>query len=329
MKGSASITAGASLTFAGALLASGAGGCRQIAPGDAGAADVEAEAPMPKCASTTPFDPPTPLDSSINSASDDSDIHFTPDELVAYFASRRDSPYGDMFVATRSAISQPFGAPSKVAGMAGAYEGPEAPNVTSDQLDLLFFAGACSVALGSASLCGASRASMQESFGAPSAINVALGVKQRVLGSPYVTSDGLRLYVDAEFAPSSDGIATAIRATRNDDFGSIAPVAVELGDAGGDWPGGPVVTPDELTLFFSRAVSGGIWMAARTSTDTAFTGARELTEIDGMLPVSSKGLAVYPTWISPDGCRLYLTVSIPTDDAGGSQTDIYVASRSP
>jgi hypothetical protein len=31
----------------------------------------------------------------------------------------------------------------------------------------------------------------------------------------------------------------------------------------------------------------------------------------------------YPTWISPDQCRLYLTRTV------GGQTDIYMASRSP
>jgi hypothetical protein len=66
----------------------------------------------------------------------------------------------------------------------------------------------------------------------------------------------------------------------------------------------PVLTPDELHVFFAR--DDRIVMAHRVARGANFEPA-----VDAIGP-SLEGISL-PTWISPDGCRLYFEVW--TDDA--------------
>jgi len=82
----------------------------------------------------------------------------------------------------------------------------------------------------------------------------------------------------------------------------------------------PVVTPDELTLFFdsNRVDELDIYVATRASTDDDFGPAALLADL------SSADLDA-PNWISADGCVLY-----PTQRVGPSRTyKIFVTTRSP
>jgi hypothetical protein len=64
----------------------------------------------------------------------------------------------------------------------------------------------------------------------------------------------------------------------------------------------PVVTPDELTLFFGSTRTGDseIYEARRASVADGFGAPMELTGLN------TSGLGA-PNWISPDGCNLYFT----------------------
>ena len=79
----------------------------------------------------------------------------------------------------------------------------------------------------------------------------------------------------------------------------------------------PVVTPDELTLYFSsnRANGAGlqdIYVARRASVSDNFGAPVNLAELN-------TGTNDFPTWISDDGCVLYLM--------SGTMYDIYYATR--
>lgn len=82
----------------------------------------------------------------------------------------------------------------------------------------------------------------------------------------------------------------------------------------------PVTTADELTMYASATTSSDptshVYVATRASTNDPFIGFTPVHELD-----SSEG--EYPSWISPDRCRLYLSRRV------GGQWDVYVASRSP
>lgn len=83
----------------------------------------------------------------------------------------------------------------------------------------------------------------------------------------------------------------------------------------------PVVTPDELTLYFASdrvdaLASGGydIYVATRTSTADSFG-------TPTVLPVLNSGDADFPTWLSRDECVLYLTRRV------AGSLDIYKSER--
>lgn len=114
---------------------------------------------------------------------------------------------------------------------------------------------------------------------------------------------------------------TIFRAPRLDgDFGNaVAVLGADLNIAPGD--GAPVVTPDELTLFFSSARLGGVgsfdvWMAKRATATDSFG------EPVNVQAVNSTDIDT-PSWVSADGCVLYLTKS------SISNSQLYVATRNP
>ena len=84
-----------------------------------------------------------------------------------------------------------------------------------------------------------------------------------------------------------------------------------------------VLTPDERQAFFASNRPGGaggddIYYATRADTNAGFSIPIPLTSIN-----SATG--EYPTWVSPDGCRLYFA---SRDREGGvGNYDVYVASR--
>ena len=80
----------------------------------------------------------------------------------------------------------------------------------------------------------------------------------------------------------------------------------------------PVPTSDELTLYVSTTDATSsvphIQVATRASTSDSFGALTPVHELD-----SAEG--EYPSWISPDQCRLYVTRKV------GGQYDLFVATR--
>jgi hypothetical protein len=83
----------------------------------------------------------------------------------------------------------------------------------------------------------------------------------------------------------------------------------------------PVVTPDDLSIFYARAATSGgqydIWMATRASVRDPFGAPRSLQSIN-----TASGDK--PTFVTRDGCTLYLE-----SDRGGGYGMMYVAVKSP
>jgi hypothetical protein len=92
----------------------------------------------------------------------------------------------------------------------------------------------------------------------------------------------------------------------------------------------PVLSFDGLWLYFQseRAVrgdAGAIWCTNRAHPGAGFATPKPVSELIDI--AAEAGLeSLYPSWLSPDGCRLYLSAKNPTD---GSNIDIYLAERSP
>jgi hypothetical protein len=158
------------------------------------------------------------------------------------------------------------------------------------------------------------------------------------IGDGFVTSDAIRYYFVGRTGadgggPLSDvdaGMANAIfivtRAggqalqSLTDLFSSpdVEPVLVSSDPA--VLVDNPILTSDELTMFVSTTSTmtpvPHVQSTTRGTTSDNFGPLTPLHELD-----SAEG--EYPTWISPDQCRLYLTRTV------AGQTDIYMASRTP
>jgi Tol biopolymer transport system component len=100
--------------------------------------------------------------------------------------------------------------------------------------------------------------------------------------------------------------------------GILAPVAVPVGTFNGG-AGLPVVTPDELTIYFTSPAggTGDIYVAHRAAMTDPFGEPSIVSELD------SSTTNEEPSWVSADGCDLYFS----SDRAGGSGYDLYVAHR--
>lgn len=80
----------------------------------------------------------------------------------------------------------------------------------------------------------------------------------------------------------------------------------------------PVVTLDQLTVYWASDRSGGVgsldvWKASRLGPSDPFGNPTDVTSVN-------TGFDDVPSWISDDGCRLYLY-------AGTTQYDVLMASR--
>jgi len=166
----------------------------------------------------------------------------------------------------------------------------------------------------------ATRAALAQPFSPPALLLDQGGMGgSRADGGPFVLPGGEALY----FHGVESGRARIYRVAVEGEGAAQTlglPVPMDVVDAAAQ-ASVPVVSPDELTLFFTSDWKGDgvvgdkdIWMTSRRSREEAFgppTKVEELNTIDDDVP----------NWISPDGCRLYL------HRVNARRSWLYVASR--
>ncbi|MDP9150062.1 MAG: hypothetical protein M3O36_09000 [Myxococcota bacterium] len=267
-------------------------------PPDAGVSDGG-----PSCDPAKPFGAPVLL-ASFQSTLKDGDFRLLPNELTGFFWSSR-AGTDDLYVTTRSNTTSPFGAAVLLNNVSSGVE----PSVTADGLNLAFRRGN----VGS-HLYWATRTDVSKDF---STANLLANVNSTSNEhAPFVggVPNGTNLY----FASDRSGDFDLYHATgRTGVYNAPKPIA-ELNVAGArdDYP---VSSNDDLTLFFASdrpggSGSGDLWTASRRNNFSAFGAPTNLKQLN---------TAGYdrPDWLSPDGCRLYIT----TDVTGNPH--VYVATR--
>jgi Tol biopolymer transport system component len=260
-------------------------------------------------AGTIRFGSPVSL-AEVNSAVDDRDPFLTADERTLYLSSKRGS-YGDIWVAKRSAITDPFEAPIEASEF----------NSTSFESKLSISADGKIAVVGS-DRPGSSGIDVWESIRLAvtdpwPAMNRTNVMMLESIGSdhdPTLSADGQRIY----FAPDTPAPQRIVVATRgaNGMFG--APVALsEL--SGGTGDADPSPAPDERILVFtssrplSGAGNGDLWYATRASATATFDAPRPVPDVNTM---ASEG----DPHLSSDGCRIYFARYVT-----GSDWDLFVA----
>jgi hypothetical protein len=276
------------------------------------ASDAAPDARPVRCNPTAAFGKPTAL-ISLNTSADDEHADLSPDEGTIYFSSTRPGGTGgfDIYQATRSSPSDPFGNVLPVPGINTTGD-ERTPRMAGNGLSM--YAMIATSSFPGLHIALATRPNVTVAF---SAMRTVANINNATNSAdPFLLPGGNAMYLASDLAGNL-GLYRSVKVSGA--FAIPTPVpGVNL-----DTPAvenNPVVTPDELTLFFGSTRPGGtgdydIYEARRAHVADGFGAPVALTALN------TAGAEV-PNWISPDGCNLYFTRAEPNV---GYQ--LYMASR--
>jgi hypothetical protein len=273
------------------------GGDKLAAPIDAPKlVDTLDSAPAQRCNATAPFGSAINLGSAVNTAANEATPRLSPDELTIVFSRLNADGTWDMYTASRTSATEAFGSASVMASLNSVYTDLW-PTLTPDSLGIYFNTDRNNSMTGNEDVFYAGRASAAADFDAPA---IASGFQLND-NQPYVAGDGLAVYFSSSTRPETTG-GTDLLYAPIDGSGNVGTAQVLIGDV--NTPANeqvPVVTPDELTLFFCRSngTDDDIYTASRSSMSSPWSAG---SAVPGYATV---GVEEVPTWISPDGCDLY------------------------
>ena len=278
------------------------------------AADTAADA-APSCDPSKAFGPPALL-SSLQSTDKQGGLRLLPNELSGFFWNARDGGPGyiNLYELSRPEMDAAFGGVKRLNNVNLPASLNMDPTTTANGATLIYRYRMGRYDSGLDQLYMAERADAASDFSVGTPVpGLSAGATNNV--QPYILPDGTELYFSSNRGVDF-GIYRSLRV--GGAFGAPSPVS-ELNLSGAN-EGDPLVTADDLTIYLSSTRPGGmgmqdIWMAQRPDKSSAFAGLVNLKE------VNSTGVDA-PTWISPDGCRLYLS-----SDRADAGFDLYMASR--
>ncbi len=277
-------------------------------------AEDDGNEPPPRCRPESDFGAPEPLEA-LNSDETvyDEGASLSADERRIYLSSDRAGSF-DLYFATRDDRDGEFSPPVPIRGLNDPKRRERHPAISHDELQLLAQIGPND----DLDIWLATRADPDQDFQwleAPPGLNSESANDY----TPYSVGAAKTVY----FASTRDSGTTSDiwRATWNG-TGFDPPSKVEGVDLVTESEeSNPVVTTDELTLFFDSNRTGellDIYVATRGRATDEFGPATRLVDLSG-------DGRDFPTWISPDGCVLYLT-----QQAGASGPyKMFVAKRAP
>lgn len=277
--------------------------------GEVGSGGVDAGG----CDMTAPFDPPELLAGSVNSSAFENAPTLTDDELTLLFQRTIDDDHTVILLATRTTIDEAFGDQTQPALSAADLHFQ--PAITRDGLTL-FWSEPADNGLG-LDIFAAIRTTVTQQFNGGNVTRIAKqGVSEL---APMPSADGNELFFSSDqLEPGKPDRAKLFRATRIDgEFQNPAQV-VELA-LGTTSEKVLTLSKDGLTAYFGSTRPGGkgdidVWTATRPAIGGPFANVRNVAEVNGPT-------AEWPSFLSADGCRLYLASS----RSGGG--DLYVAKR--
>jgi hypothetical protein len=283
---------------------------------DGGLADGARAVDAPTCDPSAAFGAPVPVADVNTPAASNIGARLTADELTMYFASLRvpQNSY-DLYVATRPSVGLAFNVSGPIKELSTT-QSERSPSLAADGLELAFTSGT--------DVMTARRASSSDAFAAAELLAEA---NQDLRGDidPFIASNGDVYFASnrATGAPSRTAIYfVKRRADGGFEAATAVPVAPSVAGPASD--GYPVLSSDGLVLYFgstrtddSGDVEGDIWMVRRDAPTATFGPATRVAE------VSTAAIVDFPTWLSPDNCRLYLS----STRGGNGIFRIYVATR--
>lgn len=253
----------------------------------------------------------------------------SPDELTMFISRGVPPTLTDLYTVTRSTVRDRF----RVVGPLPNVNEPLAsefwPTISADG-KLLFFESSRSrfpddagvYTSETARVWSASRVNVASDFDKPklqSLFDIASGAE----AAPYLHPSGRSLYFSSITRPSKGQLD--IWVAEINAVGVVTDVRNVEGVNSADEENAPVVSEDERFLYHSRTGAPGqkldIFVGRRTTPADGF--GRSI-----LVPELSSQEDDYPTWVSPDHCRIYLSSSRPApDDAGSGVFHMWVAER--
>ncbi len=239
----------------------------------------------------------------INSSAADWGSRLSRDGLELYIASTRDGGDGDtsenIWVARRATVSDPWSEPVKLDASINTSGREISPSLSPDGLELYFGRWYTDVWV-------ARRTSKDAPWGEAekAAPPISTGYLE---GHPCISADGLSLYFisnrhGAPGNPVNSDIFVATRPTLKDPWEE--PVRLGPNVNGSDYEYAPFISPDGLTLFFSKGYSKAqVYVSQRATTKDPWEPAR------------------FVDWVN--------SAMNPWDDAGGSEFSVTYVNESP
>jgi WD40-like Beta Propeller Repeat len=253
-------------------------------------------APAARCSPTGAFGSAINLGSAVNTAANEATPRLSPDELTIVFSRLNADGTWDLYTASRTSATEAFGVASVMASLNSVYTDVW-PTLTPDSLGIYFNTDRNNSMTGNEDVFYAGRAAATDDFDAPA---IASGFELND-NQPYVAGDGLAVYFSSATRPETTGGADLFYAPI-DGSGNVGAGQVLIGAVNTPaYEQVPVVTPDELTLFFCRSngTDNDIYTASRSSMSSPWGAG---SAVPGYATV---GVEEVPAWISPDGCDLY------------------------
>ena len=217
------------------------------------------------------YDLPVNVGPLINTANFEGGPSLSQDGLTLLFGAARQNSLGqldeDIYIATREAISEPFGPPQNLGAPVNSVGyGDYSPELSHDGLTL-YFSSSRPGGLGEGDLYVTTRESIDDPWEPPQ--NLGPNVNTPYFeGQPSTSANGKTLYWDS-VRPDGLGdfdIWMATRANVGRDFGPAVNVGPEVNTVGPEF--GAAISQNEKQLFFSSGRSGNvgqidIWVVER------------------------------------------------------------------
>ena len=257
------------------------------------------------CDPNWPFGAPKLVQGLENVGTSVGGLRLSPDYLTGYFhAMGVPGSIGldDLYVATRRSVDSPFEQVTAMDGMdVNTKNDEQAPTVSGDGLTLVFSRAPQNPA-GPGSLFVSTRETPDAPF--LQASHLSVGNLVDAGETPFLVQSGAILY----FALTSSGPLVLYSAGRVDGgFDAPALVASVSVDSAAFSAWYPAATPDDRILYFATNRAGSspddydVWVSTRQSPDDPFSMPAPVPEVNSPLAGD------FPTFVTADGCTLYLS----------------------
>jgi hypothetical protein len=263
----------------------------------------------PKCDVSKPFGTPVALGATINTGQFEDGASLTADELTIVFLRELDQNHAQLMIATRTSTDQDFGEATAIAA-SGSSNNVWPGSISSDGLTLYWsFLGQ------TMDIFMSQRATTTGSFVDKQSSAWTNGNYDEF--RPSISSDGTEMFFLSEKDTTNGDLRPYHSLKTGGAFG--APVA--LSELNGDGTDQSIaISGDALTIYLASDRTGStsgtydVWTAHRNSRTEPFSAPARVPEL-------STNKEDVPSYVSTDGCRLYLA-----SDLSGNG-DIFVATK--